>query len=453
MTFPNPDVDQVPAQLPHSREAEEAVLGSVMIAPEIFHECRLHIKNPREYYIHRHRMIWAAYEKLINEKIPVDLLTVTDQLEKQGDLESIGGGSYLMSLMNQVPTSLNAPAYAAIVHDHHIRREIITSANKQATLAYDLGVSIDEALANSVKGISDVAALNVSPRVHSMSEAVQIVDDKIEQRKTSGVKPGIPTGLIDLDKLMGGGAQNSDLLLICARPGQGKTSLLLQLCRMASRFKLGQQVFTKRVVFFSLEMPEEQLVLRMISQISGIDYQTLRAGETPDEKLGDYLNAIDELSNLDIVIDDTPSVSPSYIKSRCEILNSEKKLHAIFVDSLNLMKSGLNIQRTDQEVDHNATGLKNIAREFDVPVWACHQMNREIERRGDDARPKLADLAEGGERPTDFVMFIHNKYDQIKKKVESSELIIEKHRNGKIGNVPVVFLPENTKFESAYRQR
>ena len=450
MTFPDP-TDQTVDQVPHSRTAEEAVTGAVLVSPDIFHECRLHIRTSDEFYIHRHRMIWKAYETLIAEKTPVDIITVSDQLQKQGNLEDVGGAAYLTQLVGQVASTYNAPSYAGMVHESHVRRQMISAANKQAKLAYSAETPINEALVLSTRELASVVSIGFSSRIRSMSEAVKIVDDKIEERKKSGVKPGIPTGLIDLDKLMGGGAQDSDLLLIAARPGQGKTSLLLQLARAAARFTLSQKVYTKRVVFFSLEMPEEQLVLRMISQMSGIDFQQLRAGEIPDNKYESYINAIDELSQLDIVIDDTPAVSAEYIQSRVQILDSESKVDAVFVDSLNLMNSGTNAKRTDIEVDRNATGLKNVAREFNIPVWAAHQMNREVERRGDDARPKLSDLAEGGERPTDFVMFIYNKFDNIKKKIESSELIVEKHRNGPVGNVPVVFRQEQTKFESAYR--
>lgn len=274
----------------------------------------------------------------------------------------------------------------------------------------------------------------------------------IDERGKSLIFPGIPTGLVDLDKLLGGGAQDSDFLVIAGRPGQGKTSLLLQLAKYAAHYTANQKVFQKRVAIFSLEMPEEQVVLRLLAQTSGIDYQVLRSGRIPELQIAPYIHALEELSYLDIVIDDTPGVSPSHIRSRCEIINSEKKLDVVFVDSLNLMRSGIDFKgRTDLEVDYNATELKNIARDFSIPVWAAHQMNRNKEYRGGNSRPILSDLRESGEQPTDVVMFLWHRLNEENPKIfDSSEIIVEKQRNGPTGSIPVVFLGAHTKFESAY---
>jgi len=439
---------------PHNREAEEGVLGSVLINPEIFHECRIHIASRDEFYIDRHKMIWDAYERMFANKIPVDLVTLTDELDNLGTLHEVGGPAYLTSMTNQVASSLNAPAYAQIVHDHYTRRKIINAANDITSVAYDEQVPMSEVSAKSTHSLSQAVASAANAHSHHINDSLKRVDAKIEERGRIGFEPGIPTGLIDLDRILGGGAQNSDLLLISGRPGDGKSAALFQFMRNAAWYKLNQKVYKNRVALFSMEMPEEQIVLRLLTQISGIDYQMLRSGKIQDADIPRYIHALEGLSCLDITIDDTPGVSPAYIRSRCEILNAERKLDAVFIDSLNLMRSGLNFKRSDQEVDYNATQLKNIAREFDIPVWCAHQMNRGKEQRGINSRPILADLREGGEQPADAVIFIYHEHDKDDpKRITGSELIVAKQRNGPADYVCVVFLGAQTKFESAFRVR
>lgn len=438
---------------PHSRESEEAVIGAVLINPEVFHECRVQISAAEEFYIHRLGWIWSAVEGLFARKSPVDLLTLSEELKSRGQLAEIGGDPFLISLINTVPNSLNAAAYAAIVHDFAVRRRMINAANRVAQFAYDATLPLDEGIAKATHEISNAVAAKHNTRTSNIEDALRRVDAKIEERSKLSVLPGIPTGLIDLDRLLGGGAQDSDLLLIAGRPGQGKTSLLMQFLLHAAKYTIGEKVYRKRVVVFSLEMPEEQLVLRLIAQLSGINYQELHSGKIPSAKLPDYIHALDVLSEMDIVIDDTPRVTPAYIRSRCEILNAERPLDAIFVDSLNLMSSGLNFRHGHEEVDHNATELKNLAREFDIRLWCSHQMSRGVEYRGKNSKPQLSDLREGGEQPADVVMFIYHEMDEHGDTIVSSALCVEKHRNGPPGEIAVVFRGAQTKFESAYKPR
>lgn len=435
--------------IPHSREAEEGVVGAVLINPEIFHECRVNIKTDEDFYIHKHQFIWKAYEELFRQNIPVDILTVSEQLDRMGLLQEIGGASYLTALIGQVPSTYNAPAYADIVHKHYVRRKLIIAANVIATLAYSEDKEINKVLEEASRTLSDAISFGTSSQIRSISEGLIDMDARLEARRLSPVLPGMPTGLVDLDKMLGGGGQDDDLILIAGRPGQGKTALLLNIMKYCARYTISDRVYPKRVVIFSLEMSEQQCLLRLTAQASGIDFQQLQAGIIPEGKEQDYVDALEDLSQLDIVIDATPGVSPSYIWSRCQILNSEKKIDAIFVDSLNLMQSGLRFDRGDQEADYNSYQLKSIAKSLHIPVFCAQQMNRGIERRSDDARPKLSDLQEGGEKAADVVIFIYHKMDEIKKIIELSELIIEKHRNGPTGTIPIIFKQELTKFLNA----
>lgn len=445
-----PDTTPSSPGVPHSREAEEAAIGAVLINPEAYYHVRQHIKTSDEFYIHRLRWVWEAYEALKAKETEIDLLTISDQLNRKGLLDEIGGSAYLTSLISQVPSSLNAEDYAELVHEQYVRRKLISAANEIASLAYK-DASLEDVLSQSTGVLSDAMAAGIRARTLTLSEGLIALDRKIEDRRKNGKKLGIPTGLVDLDKKLGGGAKDGDLLMISARPGKGKTSLLLQLCRNAAMYREGSLEPRKRVVFFSLEMSQEQLELRLLAQISGIDYQQLESGTYPESKEPTYIAALDELAQLDIVIDDTPAVTPAYVGARLKILNMEKKVDIFFVDSLNLMTSNVDFQnRTDLAMDQKAMDLKNIARSVNIPCWVAHQMNRSVERRSENAKPILSDLAEGGERPTDVVIFIWHKVDEIKNEIERSELCVEKHRNGPTGDVPVVFRQEHTLFESAY---
>lgn len=451
MTFPAEEtITTLSDDLPYNKEAEEAAIGAVMIDPSAFHEIRVHIESPEEFYVHKHRMVWKAYEELQKNKMQIDIITVADQLNKQGDLQDVGGDAYITGLIGRVAASFNAADYARIVHENSVRRKMIEAANSIATLAYKGDSPLDEITSKATHSLSTAISAAATQNVFTISQSLSLVYDKIEERAQSKILPGIPTGLIDLDRLMGGGAQDSDLLLIVGRPGQGKTSLLMQIARYGALYRVEGRQFEKRVVIFSLEMPQEQLTLRLISQLSGIDFQVLRSGKIPDNKQDAFIKAIDDLSQLDIVIDDRPGVSGAYIRSRVEMLSAEKKVDMVLVDSLNLMRSGLKFgERRDAETDHNARELKLLAREGNIPVWASQQMNRGIEHRGDNARPKLADLQEGGEKDADFVLFVHSTFEDDKKKIKSTELISEKHRNGPTGSIDVVFNSAFTRFENA----
>jgi replicative DNA helicase len=444
-------------EIPHNFEAEEAVLGSILIAgSEAFHACRVELPaGGEEFYIHRHRFIWNGCEKLVNSNSPIDLLLLIDQLEKDGTLAEIGGEAYLTGLINRPPTSLNASKYAALVHEHHIRRGMLNAANEIAALAYDSKLTADDAASQATHKLSTAVSVTSTKRAISLADSVRRVDALIEERRHSTELPGIPTPWSDYTKLLGGGYQPADLSLVCGRPGDGKTTALGQSALYAAKYMIGANIRRKHVALFSLEMPHEQITLRLISQLSGIDYQLLQSGRIPDEKWNDYYAAIDELSDLAIHLDDTNGATPAYIRSRCEILASAGMLDIVFVDSLNLMKSGTGRSFAGREFDEAnicARELKYIAKDFNIPVVAVHQLNRDIEKRSDNSKPKLADLRDGGDMDAANVMIIWHERDDDRN-IKQSAFCQVKHRNGPVKEVPIIFQQARNRFANATIQR
>ncbi len=441
--------NQASNPLPHSRSAEEAVLGSVLIgASDVFHPVRMKMPcGVEEFYIIRHQWIWQAFAALISRNAPIDLLTVADELEAKGQLGEAGGPAYLTTLVNQVPTTLNAEEYANIVHGHYIRRQAIYGANEAASLAYDETLSTEEAAARAIKSITDRVGITAQGRIAGIDLVAGSAYDLIEANAKLPYLPGIQSGLIDLDEYLGGGWQKSDLILVSARPGGGKTSLLLQLAKHAARYTEGTTLFTNNVLFFSAEMPAQQLVLRMASGITGIDYQRLRTGRVPADDWAKVTGAVEELAALCIEIDDTPMSTIDQIESRCEVMASQGKLDIVFVDYLQLVRSGMKFSKSTEEIDYVARRLKGIARRFNIPVIVAHQMNRFIEHRSEDSRPQLSDLNEGGEKDPDIVLFIWSRPQENRE--PDYKLVLAKHRNGPTGDVDVVFRKANTRFESS----
>jgi replicative DNA helicase len=441
---------------PSSREAEEAVIGSILISEDLFHVVRLCLpEGPREFYIHRLRFIWESFTRLIEKKSPIDFLTVGEDLEAHGLLEEVGGPAFLTLLLNSVGSTLNVDAYATIVHEKFVRRELLAAANTVATVAYDEAMTLQTVTGEATHVVSQAVKIANANQIESIQDVLARVDHEIEIRTASSELPGIPTGLIDLDNTLGGGAQNSDLNLLAGRPGDGKTSLLLQLALHSTDYTVGLKRFKKRVAIFSLEMPTEQLVMRIISQMTGIDFQLLRAGRIPKDcysstetRMG-YYDALSALASTTVSMIGKPGMSPSYIRSNCEIIAARDGLDIVFVDSLNLMRADRRMGKTSEEVDYNAQELKNIALDFDIPLWCTHQQNRGTEYSKD--KPTLSSLREGGEQPADGVVFIYHDKDAENGPIKLSSLIVAKQRNGPTREIPVIFDRMATKFKSVVR--
>ncbi|MEN4042242.1 MAG: replicative DNA helicase [Anaerolineaceae bacterium] len=442
----------LPAELqtPHSREAEEAVLGAVLINPEVYYDIAQFLQ-PDDFFIVRNRWIWEAFTRLHDTRTPIDFLTVSQQLEEQNRIQEIGGSAYLMSLINQTPTSLHAEAYGRIVESNAIRRRMLASANELARLAHNRQQSVDALLDEAEKSIFGLSERRVRHDLQPIQNVLGEVYDRVDQlsRRSEDIY-GVPTGLIDLDRLLGG-LQKSDLLIVAGRPGMGKTGFLLSIAKNAA------QKHKKHVAMFSMEMSNEQLVQRLIAQETGIDTQRLRSGKLSEDEWPLFTHAIEVLSDTHIYLDDTPAITPLQLRTKCRRLHLEFELDLIMVDYLQLMSSDSRSENRVQEVSFISRNLKVLARELDVPVLAAAQLSRAVEQRA-DKRPMLSDLRESGslEQDSDIVMFIHRP-DALEKdspRQNIAEIIVAKHRNGPTHpGIELVFLNNLARFDNAATTR
>ena len=390
--------------------------------------------------------IWEAFASLHEQRIPVDLLTVGEELDRKGQLSEIGGPAYLTTLVNQVPTSLNAESYGHIVESHAIRRKMLTAANSIASLAYNEDTTVDTVMDEAEKAVFGVSERRLRHDVLPIRQVMSVVYDQVGERaQRSDEIFGVPTGFIDLDKMLGG-LQASDLLIIAGRPGQGKSGFLLSVAKNAAL------THKKHVAVFSLEMSNEQVAERLISQETGIDSQRLRTGHLEGNQWELFTQAIEVLSDTHIFLDDTPAITPLQLRTKCRRLHLEHHLDLIIVDYLQLMGGDTRNENRVQEVSYISRNLKVLARELNVPVLAAAQLSRAVEQRS-DKKPVLSDLRESGslEQDADIVMFIYrpDQYEKDTVKQNLAEIIIAKHRNGPVGSVELVFRSALAKFENA----
>src|SRR5512138_1682530 len=359
---------QSPTAVPHSREAEEAVVGAVLINPEVYYDVAQFLQAD-DFYIHRHRWIWEAFASLHEQRIPIDLLTLGEELDRRGQLSEIGGPAYLTTLVNQVPTSLNAESYGHIVESHSIRRKMISAANSIASLAYDEDTTVDNVMDEAEKAVFGVSERRLRHDVEPIREVMSVVYDQVDERaKRSEEIFGVPTGFIDLDKMLGG-LQASDLLIIAGRPGQGKSGFLLSVARNAAL------THKKHVAVFSLEMSNEQVVQRILSSETGIDSQRLRNGKLQENEWPLLTHAIEVLGDTHIYLDDTPALTPLSLRTKCRRLAMEYGLDLVILDYIQLMGGDVRNENRVQEVSYISRNLKVLARELNVPVLAAAQLS------------------------------------------------------------------------------
>jgi len=447
--FP-PSIEEVqPAELqgqPHSRAAEEAVLGAVLINAESYFDVAQFLQAD-DFYIVRNRWIWEAFTRLHERRQQLDYLTVITELEQQNQLGEVGGQAYIMALINQTPTSLHAEAYGHLIEHTAIRRRMLSAANDLAKLAYDQTKTVDTVMDEAEKSIFSISERRVKKDLQPLDQVLSEVYDRIDNLSQRGEEiMGVPTGLIDLDHLLGG-LQKSDLLVIAGRPGMGKTGFMLSVAKNAA------MKHNKHVAFFSLEMANEQLAQRLIAQETGIDTQRLRTGKLRDDEWPLFTHAIEVLSKTHMFLDDTPAISPLQLRTKCRRLHLEYGLDLVVIDYLQLMTGDTRNDNRVQEVSYISRNLKVLARELNVPVLAAAQLSRAVEQRT-DKKPVLSDLRESGsiEQDADIVMFIHRP-DALEKdspRANIAEIIVAKHRNGPThSGIELVFLNNLARFDNA----
>ncbi len=429
---------------PQNIEAEQSLLGALLIDRDAIVQIA-EILEPHNFYrTDTHGQIFAAMKTLFERREPIDLVTLTEELKKNGALDKIGGSAYLAQLVNLVPTSAHVARYAAIIKQHAIRRQLISHSTKLIEKAYDEGGEVAELLEEAEAGIFSLSQNNVKRDFVQIRDVLTVSFDRLDElQKSSGKLRGVPTGFRDLDNKLAG-MQDSNLIIFAARPGMGKTSFALNVAQhVAVNVKLP-------VAIFSLEMSQEELVDRLLVGQADIDAWKLKTGRL-DEKDFDKLSlAMGELAEAPIFIDDTPGMSISEMRTKARRLQMEHGLRLIVVDYLQLVR-GRNLENRVQEVSEISQSLKNLARELKLPVLALSQLNRSVEARG-TKKPQLADLRESGaiEQDADVVMFI---YREDQEKMEQVTLDIQKHRNGSTGELPLIFRADRTKFYGMEKMR
>jgi replicative DNA helicase len=431
----------------YSLEAEEAVLGCVLINNDAYFEAASSLK-PEDFYLHKHRWIWDAFVRLHDQRQPVDNLTLSEELGRRNQLEESGGPAFIAHLLNVVPTSMHMEAYAKIVQRDSLRRRLLEAATTVAKLAYDEAQDINQIVNDAESAVFAVAEQRLTKDVTPIKQAISAYYDRVQYLiEHRGEILGVPTGFTDLDKLLGG-LQKSDLIIIAGRPGSGKSGLMLNIAKHAA------QIHRKHVAIFSLEMSNEQLVQRIIAQETAIDSQRLRLGEVRDDELPLFVQAVNVLSDIPIFLDETPALTPLQLRAKCRRLDQEYGLDLVIVDYLQLMQGEGRNENRVQEVSYISRNLKALARELNVPVIAGAQLSRAVEQR-QGGRPILSDLRESGslEQDSDIVMFIHrpDMYEKESGKTNLADIIVAKHRNGPTDDIQLVFRGALTKFENAVK--
>ena len=428
--------------LPHSVEAEQSVIGSMIMDRDAILAAS-EIITSEDFYQHQYGVIFDAMVELYNEGKPVDLVTLQDRLREKDVPPEISSLDFAKDLLDAVPTSANVRNYAQIVQEKSMLRKMIKTMEEIANTCYVAKERTEDIMESTEKKVFDLLQRRSGGDYVPIKDVVLSALDKIEKAsKNKGTVTGIPTGFLDLDYKTSG-FQPSDLILIAARPSMGKTAFVLNIAQNMA-FKEG-----KTVAIFSLEMSKEQLVNRLFSLESRVDSQALRTGNLTDEDWAKLIEGAAVVGKSNLIIDDTPGISISELRSKCRKFKLEHNLGIIIIDYLQLMTGGKHSESRQQEISEISRSLKAVARELNVPVVARSQLSRAVAQRPDH-RPMLSDLRESGaiEQDADVVMFIYRDdyYNKDTDKKNIAEIIIAKQRNGPIGTVELVWLPNYTKF-------
>jgi len=441
----NAILERVP---PYNLEAEQALLGSMMIDREAVY-IAMELVQAEHFYKEAHQVIFTAILSLESRGEPVDMITLTEELRQQNSLEKVGGVSYIAALANAVPTAANARYYASIVEEKAILRSLIRFANSIASRCYEDSEDTHQLLDSAEQAILEIAGHRNTGGLLPIKQVLGETLEKIEYlANKKGSITGVPSFFTDLDN-MTAGWQPSDLIIVAARPAMGKTSFCLNVAQNAAiRAKIP-------VAIFSLEMSREQLVQRLMSSEAMIDQHKIRTGRLLDEEWVRLTRAVQPLSTANMYIDDTPAISILELRARARRLKAEKGLGLIVIDYLQLMQMGRRSDSRQQEISEISRSLKALARELNVPVIALSQLSRAVEQTH-EKKPALSHLRESGalEQDADMVMFIYRDeyYNPETEKPGIAEIIIAKHRNGPTGTVELGFIKEFTKFVNLDRR-
>src|SRR5680860_399086 len=436
---------------PQNIDAEKSLLGAVLIDEETLADISEHV-TAKDFYEKRHAIIYDGMMRLYEKHRPVDLLTLTEELKQKKELETVGGSTYLTELTNYVPTAAHAEAYAELVSQKAVRRRQIKASGDISELGYNEDTSTEELLEKAEAELFSVSDQSLKQDLVSIESILTESFDRMEElHRNKGTLRGVRTGYRDLDN-MTAGLQRSDLVILASRPAMGKTTLVTNLAYNVAT------IAKQPVLFFSLEMSKEQLVDRMLADASGVDAWNIRTGNLSDDDFSKLSEAMGELAEAPIFIDDTPGLSVLQMRTKARRATHDQPLGIVIIDYLQLMQgsgSSSSYGNRVQEVSEISRGLKLIARELNVPVIALSQLSRSVESRSPQI-PQLADLRESGsiEQDADIVMFIYREayYNPETERENITDLIIAKHRNGPTGKIELYFHPERLRFMSLDRK-
>ncbi|MCL6567364.1 MAG: replicative DNA helicase [Meiothermus silvanus] len=431
---------------PHNLEAEASLLGAVLLDSTAFD--RLGELPPEAFYRDSHRKIWSGISRLRERQEPVDLVTLSEELRRSGELEAVGGLSYLVGLSEHTPTAAHAEYYGRIVAEKWTLRRLIGAAGEAMRLAYGEAGAVEDILDTASRKLLEVATQGRAERARALPELLHETFDLIQRRVEGASDDEIETGFRALDEIIGGLGRGS-LNVIAARPGMGKTALALSIARnVACR---GQAV-----AIFSLEMPAVQLVTRMLCSEARIDMSRLRQGQLSEREFSRLADAAGRIGEARMLIDDTSSLTLMELRARARRLHSEHRLGLIVVDYLQLLSGSLSGENRQQEIALISRGLKGLARELNLPILALSQLSRAVEARP-NKRPMLSDLRESGaiEQDSDLVLFLYRDeyYNPHSEQAGIAEVIVGKQRNGPTGTAELQFHAAHVRFNDLARDR
>jgi replicative DNA helicase len=441
-------LDTLPQQkaLPHSDESERAVLGGILLDTSILATVSGRLR-PEDFYLDRHQLLFQAMLDLQEEQVEIDLRTLQAKLEQRAQLDGIGGVAYLASLDLDLPDIGRIDAYVEIIKERSVRRRLIQASGRIIRDCLDGGLEAQAALGRAEQTILGLGEEAVQRGFVTLSHVLHETLEELEERPGS-MLTGVPTGFTDFDRISHG-LNRGNLIVVAGRPGMGKTSFALNVAQHVA-------VRERRTVgVFSLEMSQQELALRVLCSLADISFSRLRAGHVSRKEWTKIITTVRGIQDAPLYIDDSPNPSLLEVASKARRLKAEHGLALLVLDYLQLMQAGGRYENRNLEIAAISRGLKQLAKELELPVIALSQLSRQPERRGSDHRPQLADLRESGsiEQDADMVAFIYRDevYNPTDENKGLAELIIAKHRNGETGTVELVFLGDTTSFRNLDR--